>query len=174
MSELSPSLQRNPDLDSWVRIDDGGTVTLFTGKVELGQGVRTAISRIGAEELDVSLARIRVQTADTAPRFAVVDTDYGVLIGARRSRSDGQHYWRITQYLMPFHTMPPTDADGRIVRGCVVCPWHGYEYRPDTGASPPPFTEKVPTFRVRIEDGRVLVHPQPLPPGTFVDPARMP
>jgi hypothetical protein len=66
MSELSPSLQRNPDLDSWVRIDDGGTVTLFTGKVELGQGVRTAIARIGAEELDVSLARIRVQTADTA------------------------------------------------------------------------------------------------------------
>jgi len=66
MSELSPSLQRNPDLDSWVRIDDGGTITLFTGKVELGQGVRTAIARIGAEELDVSLARIRVQTADTA------------------------------------------------------------------------------------------------------------
>jgi hypothetical protein len=66
MSELSPSLQRNPDLDSWVRIDDGGTVTLFSGKVELGQGVRTAIARIGAEELDVSLARIRVQTADTA------------------------------------------------------------------------------------------------------------
>ena len=57
MSELSPSLQRNPDLDSWVRIDDDGTVTLFTGKVELGQGIRTAIARIGAEELDVSLAR---------------------------------------------------------------------------------------------------------------------
>jgi sulfoxide reductase heme-binding subunit YedZ len=65
-------------------------------------------------------------------------------------------------------------GEGRIVRGCVVCPWHGYEYRPDTGASPPPFTEKVPTFRVRIHDGRVLVHPQPLPPGTRVEPARIP
>src|SRR5262249_4204041 len=38
----------------------------FSGKVELGQGLRTAIARIGAEELDVSLARVRVQTADTA------------------------------------------------------------------------------------------------------------
>ena len=66
MSELSPSLQRNPDLDTWIRIDADGTVTFFTGKVELGQGLKTAIARIGAEELDVSLARIRVQTADTA------------------------------------------------------------------------------------------------------------
>jgi len=66
MSELSPSLHRNPDLDAWIRIDDDGTITLFSGKAELGQGLRTAIARIGAEELDVSLARVRVQTADTA------------------------------------------------------------------------------------------------------------
>ena len=32
MSERPPSLQRNPDLDSWIRIDDDGTITLFTGK----------------------------------------------------------------------------------------------------------------------------------------------
>jgi CO/xanthine dehydrogenase Mo-binding subunit len=60
------SLERNPDLDTWVRIDAEGTVTLFTGKVELGQGIVTAIARIGAEELGVSLARIRVETADTS------------------------------------------------------------------------------------------------------------
>ena len=62
-------------------------------------------------------------------------------------------------------------GEGRIVNGCVVCPWHGYEYRPDTGASPPPFTEKVPTFDVRVVAGRVFVHPQPHPPGTRVAPA---
>ena len=62
-------------------------------------------------------------------------------------------------------------GEGRIVNGCVVCPWHGYEYVPDTGASPPPFTEKVPTFDVRVVAGRVLVHPQPHRPGTRVDPA---
>ncbi|MFN7983574.1 MAG: ferric reductase-like transmembrane domain-containing protein [Vicinamibacterales bacterium] len=65
-------------------------------------------------------------------------------------------------------------GEGRIVNGCVVCPWHGFEYRPDTGASPPPFTEKVPTFDVRITDGRVLVHPTPHTAGTPVTPARIP
>ena len=64
-------------------------------------------------------------------------------------------------------------GEGRIVNGCVVCPWHGYEYRPDSGASPPPFTEKVPTFDVRVVAGRVLVHPQPHPPGTRVQPAML-
>jgi nitrite reductase/ring-hydroxylating ferredoxin subunit/DMSO/TMAO reductase YedYZ heme-binding membrane subunit len=65
-------------------------------------------------------------------------------------------------------------GEGKIVGGCVVCPWHGYEYRPDSGASPPPFTESVPTFRVRIHSGRVQVHPRPLPPGTWVSPAVIP
>ncbi len=57
-------------------------------------------------------------------------------------------------------------GEGRILNGCVVCPWHGYEYRPACGRSPEPFTEKVPTFRTRIEDGQVFVHPTPLPAGT--------
>jgi CO/xanthine dehydrogenase Mo-binding subunit len=63
---LPPGLERYPELDSWIRIEADGTVTLFTGKVELGQGLRTAIARIGAEELDVGLERIRVVTADTS------------------------------------------------------------------------------------------------------------
>ena len=63
---IPPSLQRNPDLDAWLRIGADGTVTVCTGKVELGQGIKTALARIAAEELDVSLARIRVRTADTA------------------------------------------------------------------------------------------------------------
>jgi nitrite reductase/ring-hydroxylating ferredoxin subunit/DMSO/TMAO reductase YedYZ heme-binding membrane subunit len=62
-------------------------------------------------------------------------------------------------------------GEGRIVNDCVVCPWHGYEYLPDTGASPPPFTEKVPTFNVRIAGGRVFVDHRPNPPGTRVAPA---
>jgi nitrite reductase/ring-hydroxylating ferredoxin subunit/DMSO/TMAO reductase YedYZ heme-binding membrane subunit len=62
-------------------------------------------------------------------------------------------------------------GEGKIVGGCVVCPWHGYEYRPETGASPPPFTEAVPTFRVEIRGRRVYLDPRPLPPGTPVEPA---
>jgi nitrite reductase/ring-hydroxylating ferredoxin subunit/DMSO/TMAO reductase YedYZ heme-binding membrane subunit len=62
-------------------------------------------------------------------------------------------------------------GEGKILGGCVTCPWHGYQYLPDTGASPPPFVEKVPTFRVRIRNGRVLVHPKPNPAGTKTAPA---
>jgi len=63
---LGSSLARNPDLDIWIRIEPDGTIALRTGKAELGQGIRSAIARIGADELDVSLDRIRVETADSA------------------------------------------------------------------------------------------------------------
>lgn len=62
-------------------------------------------------------------------------------------------------------------GEGKIVFGCITCPWHGYQYQPDTGASPPPFGEKVPTFNVRVKNGRVFVHPQPNPAGTKAEPA---
>jgi len=63
---LPGSLAQTPELDSWIRINTGGTITLFTGKVELGQDIRTSIAMIGAEELDVSMERIRVISGDTA------------------------------------------------------------------------------------------------------------
>jgi sulfoxide reductase heme-binding subunit YedZ len=62
-------------------------------------------------------------------------------------------------------------GEGKIVAGCITCPWHGYQYLPETGASPPPFAEKVPTFNVRLRNGRVLIHPKPNPAGTRAEPA---
>ena len=62
-------------------------------------------------------------------------------------------------------------GEGKIVDGCIVCPWHGYEYRPADGCAPPPFTEKLPTFAVKVVNGRVLIDPKPNPPGTFTEPA---
>jgi nitrite reductase/ring-hydroxylating ferredoxin subunit/DMSO/TMAO reductase YedYZ heme-binding membrane subunit len=54
-------------------------------------------------------------------------------------------------------------GEGRIIDGCITCPWHGYQYLPETGASPPPFNDKVATFRTKIVGGKVLVHPCPIP-----------
>ena len=62
-------------------------------------------------------------------------------------------------------------GEGKIVFGCITCPWHGCQYQPDTGASPPPFVEKVPTFNVRVKNGRVFVNPQPNPAGARAEPA---
>jgi len=61
-------------------------------------------------------------------------------------------------------------GEGKIVAGCVTCPWHGYQYLPKTGASPPPFVEKVPTFKVMVKNGRVWIHPKPNPAGTKAEP----
>lgn len=63
-------------------------------------------------------------------------------------------------------------GEGRIVDGCVTCPWHGYQYRVESGTSPPPFSEKVSTYRVRIAGGRVRVDTLARPPGTPLEPAR--
>ena len=62
-------------------------------------------------------------------------------------------------------------AEGKVVKGCLTCPWHGYQYTPSTGASPPPFTETVPTFNIRVVGQDIFVHPTPNAPGTHVEPA---
>jgi phenylpropionate dioxygenase-like ring-hydroxylating dioxygenase large terminal subunit len=64
-------------------------------------------------------------------------------------------------------------GEGKIIDGCIQCPWHGWEYRPEDGRSPPPFAEKIATYRVRVVNRRILLNPEPLPPGTPVEPARI-
>ena len=60
------SLAQNRMLDAWIRINAEGIATIFPGKVELGQGITTALTQIAAEELDLPLARVRVLTTDTS------------------------------------------------------------------------------------------------------------
>ena len=64
-ARLPGSLDNNRMLDAWIRIGADGKVTVFTGKVELGQGILTALAQIAAEELDVPLARVSMISGDT-------------------------------------------------------------------------------------------------------------
>jgi methionine sulfoxide reductase heme-binding subunit len=68
------------------------------------------------------------------------------------------------------HQGGPLD-EGRVIDGCLTCPWHGWQYRPSDGCSPPPFTEQLPTYRVRLVGGRVLVDPRAAEPGHAPAPA---
>ena len=61
-------------------------------------------------------------------------------------------------------------GEGRILDGCVTCPWHGFQYRMADGCAPAPFTEKVPTYDLRLEDGQLMVQRHANPPGTAVEP----
>jgi nicotinate dehydrogenase subunit B len=65
-TRLPGSLNTNRMLDGWLRINADGTVTVFTGKCELGQGILTALAQIASDELDVAYERIEMVSADTA------------------------------------------------------------------------------------------------------------
>ena len=60
------SLRNNRRLEGWIRVEADETVTVFTGKAELGQGILTALAQIAAEELDVGFDKIRIVSADTS------------------------------------------------------------------------------------------------------------
>src|SRR5262245_19355244 len=62
---LPKSLADNPRLDQWIGFEEDGRVRVATGKVELGQGILTALAQIAAEELDVSMAQLRLISGET-------------------------------------------------------------------------------------------------------------
>lgn len=61
-------------------------------------------------------------------------------------------------------------GEGKVVDGCITCPWHGYQYLPGNGQSPPPFKEKVATYQLKLEGNKVYVNTKGYAPGTEVAP----
>ena len=82
--QLPGSLKTQPFLDAWIRISGDGKVTVFTGKAELGQGVKTAILQLAAEELDVDPHTVTIVTADTAET-----PDEGYTAGSQSMENSG-------------------------------------------------------------------------------------
>jgi CO/xanthine dehydrogenase Mo-binding subunit len=80
----SGSLQKNPRLSQWLRVHREGAVSIFSGKVEIGQGILTALAQIAAEELGIALERIRMVAADTS-----VSPDEGVTSGSLSIQDSG-------------------------------------------------------------------------------------
>jgi len=66
VAQLPTNLNANPRLSRWLRFDAAGFVVLSPGKIEIGQGIITALAQIAADELDVDLARVRMIPATTA------------------------------------------------------------------------------------------------------------
>lgn len=65
VGELPKNLAANPVLSQWVRVRDDGGIDVQVGKVELGQGILTALAQVAADELAVQLDQIRMVAADT-------------------------------------------------------------------------------------------------------------
>jgi CO/xanthine dehydrogenase Mo-binding subunit len=82
--KLPGSLDDTRFLDSWIRIDADGKITVFTGKAELGQGIKTALLQVAAEELEVEPAAIELVTADTGRT-----PDEGFTAGSQSMQNSG-------------------------------------------------------------------------------------
>jgi len=82
--ELPKSFDKNPWLDAWIRIDADERITVFTGKVELGQGIKTALLQIVADELRIAPSRLTLVTADTART-----PDEGMTAGSNSMKDSG-------------------------------------------------------------------------------------
>jgi nitrite reductase/ring-hydroxylating ferredoxin subunit/DMSO/TMAO reductase YedYZ heme-binding membrane subunit len=61
-------------------------------------------------------------------------------------------------------------GEGRVVDGLVTCPWHGFQYRLEDGCAPPPFTEKLPTYELRLDGETLRINPRSLGDGARVEP----
>lgn len=66
LQELPASIKRTPNINAWLEVLANGHVRIFTGKLELGQGISTAISQVAAEELDLDMEIVEIVLADTA------------------------------------------------------------------------------------------------------------
>lgn len=126
---LPPSLQQTPDLDAWIRIEPDESITIFMGKVEIGQGIKTAVAQIAAEELDVSLARIRVVTADTER-----SPNEGVTAGSMSLQTSGNairvaaaeaRQWLLTLAIEEIEAQTAVPSSLQVVDGTITDPATG-------------------------------------------------
>lgn len=61
-------------------------------------------------------------------------------------------------------------GEGKVIDGCITCPWHGYQYLPHNGQSPPPYTEKVATYQLKLEGSTIYINTEAFNEGTEVEP----
>ncbi|TMC03326.1 MAG: Rieske 2Fe-2S domain-containing protein [Chloroflexi bacterium] len=113
-----------PDLEANQLPEDRWTVTAIQRECSWLQGLEGDIDTAHIGFLHFGSERAEDQQEgtfryyalkDRAPRYAVLDTDYGSMYGAYRPAGPGQQYWRIAQFLFPFFTMPPSGLLGRQV-----------------------------------------------------------
>ncbi|MEZ4512478.1 MAG: molybdopterin cofactor-binding domain-containing protein [Chloroflexota bacterium] len=118
---LPPSIAQTPDLDGWIRINADETVTIFSGKVEIGQGIKTAVSQIAAEELDVALSRICIISGDTGqvPDEGLTAGSMSVEVSGRALRvaaAEARH-WLLT---LAFEELEASDLTNLQINDGVI------------------------------------------------------
>ena len=144
-----------------------GFVGIASLHLVAGWRQRAPAPAAGAQDAAVDVCAVSDIPLDRARIFVLSGERVAVF---RYRTDDGERIAAVSNVCQ--HQNGPL-GEGRVIDGCITCPWHGYQYRPEDGCSPPPFTETIPTFNVRVEGGRILVDPIPNPPGTHAEPASL-
>jgi CO/xanthine dehydrogenase Mo-binding subunit len=113
-------LTGNAALDTWISIDAGGAVRISSGKVELGQGIRTALAQIAAEELDIGISRVVMTTVDTArsPDESYTFSSLSIMQSGSRIRKAAAEARRILLELAATELGIPAGSLG-VSDGCI-------------------------------------------------------
>jgi nitrite reductase/ring-hydroxylating ferredoxin subunit/DMSO/TMAO reductase YedYZ heme-binding membrane subunit len=165
---FGPLLTPSQWLFSAVVLSSAGALAvlhLFTGVREVWRdwgSERAEHFLAGESRWEGSEAWLEVGRPQDIPdgRAVMVSPEYGERIAVFR---DGDALYAVTN-VCPHQNGPL--GEGRIVDGCITCPWHGWQFRPGDGVSPPPFEEKVATYRLKLQDGTLYVRPEPMAPGS--------
>src|SRR5258708_39733873 len=104
------SFAKNGKLDGWIAVNDEGALTVFTGKVELGQGILTALAQIAAEEMDVGLDQIAMMSGNT-----VRGPDEGYTFGSQSVEQSGSA-------LRAAGALPPPPPGGAAAKAPALAP----------------------------------------------------
>ena len=133
--------------------------------LHLAAGLKDAAARRAASRDPAEAGWIRIGAAQDIPagRGITVRAPTGVAVAVF---NDGGRFSALANRCA--HQNGPL-AEGRVIDGCVICPWHGYEYRLKDGCAPAPFTERVETYPLRNVEGILWVDPRPNALGTLVE-----
>lgn len=103
----------------------------------------------------------------------IEDQPYGTTIAGERVAVIRYHGGKVSAVSGVCQHQNGPLTEGKFISGCLTCPWHGYQYQPEDGTSPPPFTEKIPVFAVKLKGEEVWVSAEPVGSGVSVEPARI-
>ena len=171
--DLPPSILANPRVSDWLTVRTDGSIELRSGKVELGQGVLTALSQIAAEELDVGVDRVRAVPAATgsspdegytAGSLSIQHSGTAVRMAAAEARAilleAASHLWGVPEELLVTADGSVSAPDGRQVSYAELAR-DGLFDRPVTGLVP---TKPAASYRIVGTDSPRIDLPDKLAP----------
>ncbi len=145
-------------------VEHGAFPALFLGAAFLVGGLHVAAAvregrreAAGQDAPEGGWIEVKDWRAIEDGRAKIVSSPGGERIAVFR---DGARLFAISNVCA--HQQGPL-GEGRVKDGCVTCPWHGYQFRPEDGRAPEPFTDQVPVYALAMRRGRLFVSETPAP-----------